>query len=442
MAKDKAARIAALHAEIARLESTDEEPKPGNRKGWRAANGEGCWTVRHWPEGHPKRYTRDGRLAIRLHVYRTTVDAPDGARVEVQAAGKTKAIALGHFDAKVKTLRETASQIIGGTAITSATPYGDWFPVWMAAHGAGLSPASRVAYERQGKRHVVTAIGHIPLGLLTAHHIDQLLARKKEEGLAPNTVGIIRAVVRASLRAAHEKLPHDVLPDDRVYTAVDPIAIIKGHEKPTYTREEAAKLQKAARDGMHPLLRRIYPLILLGFATGGRRNELLGLQHPDLEDDLLNFKRKIGYGKIVDGEPPVEPFLKGNKPGRVAPLTPGVLAALKEIQSQQALERIAWEAAGKTWDARGWIVCRDGGRPMPPETAREGWRMAIAAAKVPEYTIHAMRHSVNEWLREAGVDTRTRADLLGHTEDVNENVYTRTRVDLMRQAAIRRGDVE
>ena len=45
-----------------------------------------------------------------------------------------------------------------------------------------------------------------------------------------------------------------------------------------------------------------------------------------------------------------------------------------------------------------------------------------------------MRRTASTNLKLAGVDSKTRADLLGHNVNVNENVYTQTPLDERREA--------
>lgn len=407
-----------------------------NAKGWREAAGQGNWSPRYWPVDHPKALTRDGKRAVRLWVHRRAVKGPDGASVEVQGTGKTKAIATANFERKVLGLQAGARALIGGVQVTTATPYRDWFPLWLGSlPRAGAS--TRATYERNGKRYVLDAIGHIPLGLITAQHVEQFLARMRDAGLAPATIALLRAIVRASLRAAHDKLPKDVLPDARAFSAVEPVKVTRA-QKPIYTREQAGTIVRLARAAGD----RAWVLGLVGFATGGRLGELLGLWTSDREGDLLQVQRKVVQGGVPGrpGDVRLEPWLKGNLPGKTVPLGADELALLTEWETSLALERIAWEQQGRVWDARGFLVCREGGRPFTHETARDAWRLAVARAGLPYLPPHdAFRHTRNEWLREAGVDGPTRAVLLGHSVAVNEGVYSRERLDLKRAAAVKVG---
>src|SRR4051812_11738954 len=124
-----------------------------NRKGWRESSGQGNWSQRYWPPGHPKALTRDGRRAVNLHVFRRDVENPAdplGRAITVQGAGKTKAIATANFETKLKALREGERQRIGGVAVGGRTPYRDWFALWLAGlHG--VTRSTRDTYERNGR---------------------------------------------------------------------------------------------------------------------------------------------------------------------------------------------------------------------------------------------------------------------------------------------------
>ena len=124
-------------------------------------------------------------------------------RKEVQ--GKVTKVLLDHQQGlPVVTERQTVGQFLKHWLEHSAKP--------------SLRPSSYASYSRLIDRHLVPALGRIPLQKLAPQHVQAFLNEKLASHLSPRTVQYLRAVLR---RALGQALKWGLVPRN-VATLVDP----------------------------------------------------------------------------------------------------------------------------------------------------------------------------------------------------------------------------
>jgi integrase/recombinase XerD len=165
----------------------------------------------------------------------------------------------------------------------------------------------------------------------------------------------------------------------------------------------------AAPTGEGPLPLRDRALLELGYATGARVSELVGLSLPDLlyEDGLV---RVLG---------------KGSKQ-RLVPLGRRALGqvALYVRESRAALDR------GK---GRGRLFLNARGTPLSRVGAWGIIRQAAARAGLTKrVTPHTLRHTFATHLLEGGADLRAVQEMLGHADLSTTQLYTHVDRDYLR----------
>ena len=65
---------------------------------------------------------------------------------------------------------------------------------------------------------------------------------------------------------------------------------------------------------------------------------------------------------------------------------------------------------------------------------RRHFRPKLKAIGLSWVNFHVFRRTHSSLLRDLGIEAKVRADQMGHTVDVNENVYTKTSMDRRREA--------
>jgi len=170
-----------------------------------------------------------------------------------------------------------------------------------------------------------------------------------------------------------------------------------------YRYEDAQRLiAEAART-------RYGPLIVFDFATGLRRGELAGLRWNDVD---LERRTATIAGSIA--QIPRRSWYKATKTEKVATiaLSAEAVAALRAQRARQAAEKLRIGAA--YIDDEYVFAPECGGRPSPGALG-SAVRAIAKKAGLTLRGIHAMRHSTGSWLIRAGVDVRTVAAILRHS---------------------------
>ncbi|MDR1014756.1 MAG: site-specific integrase [Coriobacteriales bacterium] len=183
-----------------------------------------------------------------------------------------------------------------------------------------------------------------------------------------------------------------------VRTAEHPEAPFDGSEGPVC----AAHAQSARRYALG---------CLLGLA-GLRIGEVCGVRRADfdfkggtvrVERGVRTYRGKGGTGWVTDAGP-----TKSRASRRSVPLPP---------EHAALLERLAPE---------GWLI--PGGRTRADVPCKRGYgvwfKRFIAACGHPELSFHGLRHTCGTLLLEEGVDIKTIADILGHSNvSTTANIY-------------------
>lgn len=199
-----------------------------------------------------------------------------------------------------------------------------------------------------------------------------------------------------------------------IFTRAEEMGLIERGKRPKITtlKEDNQRLRYLSTDEEKRLLAaarwpHLADLIVVGLATGLRRDELFSLRKEDV-DLVLNLVT------VTDG--------KGGKL-RTVPLDPGGAAA-------KVLTRL------KKFSRSEWVF-------TSPHSGRKLTRVdkslasACVAAEVEPITLHVLRHTFCTRLAAAGVDVRTIKELAGHA-DIQTTMRYLHLVESNKHAAIRK----
>jgi integrase len=143
--------------------------------------------------------------------------------------------------------------------------------------------------------------------------------------------------------------------------------------------------------------------------TGLRRGELLAVRWSDvdLEAARLEVRRAL---VLVAGEPIfTEPKTKRGR--RSVPLSPETVAALREHRIRQVEERLA---SGPAWHDNGLVFCREDGTLVRPERLADAFKRHVRDARLPQLTLHGLRHSFATLALRVGIHPKVVSEVLGH----------------------------
>lgn len=146
--------------------------------------------------------------------------------------------------------------------------------------------------------------------------------------------------------------------------------------------DEEARLFAALREDLHPLAR-------FALATGLR----------------LGSARTLTWDRVDLAGGRVRVSAKGGKVLEV-PVTPATVAMLANLPREEGVAEVF------TWRPRGARRLR----PVPPDGWRKSWAAALAAAGIPDFRWHDLRHTFATRWRRAGGDILALRRMLGHED--------------------------
>lgn len=353
----------------------------------------------------------------------------DGATRLVAAQGKSRTGAQNAL------LTKLANRPGGGTGIEELKPhhrFADAATLWLTQIQQTQRGTTHQAYRQWLIARVLPDIGEMRLRELRTGYLDAYFTRLRIRGYAPNTLRMIRKVIRGPMALA---VQHEAIPAN----PISGITTIKGQPRQAraLTPEERRRLRTwlagssddlAEREAQETARRRDMPdVVQTMLGTGLRVGELMGIRWSDLNLD--------GTPMIVGGEPVLVPtvtvlgnvtrvrgrglvFHEGKTASakRTVPLPPFVAQALRG--RRERLAELADDAPVFCVMTRGGPTWRDPGKVT-------AWVREIRMWVGLEWmTTHVWRKTAATMLDEAGLSARDIANQMGHAQiSMTQNVY-------------------
>ena len=279
---------------------------------------------------------------------------------------------------------------------------------WLPSIRAHVRPSTWGHYEGNIRRHVVPRIGSLPLGRLSAMHLEALYADLLTDGradgtggLSPRTVGHVHRVLRNALADAVRvgKLHRNAA------------ALARPPSVPH--REMSVWSPEQLRQFLGYLQRtqdRLLALWVLAATTGLRRGELLGLrwQDVDLDHGRVSVMQTLTVAdRVVRFAEP-----KTARGRRSLALDAATVKVLRAHRARQSEERLAWGAA---WPDAGLVFTREDGRHLDPYWPTHALPRLAQEVGLPRIRVHDLRHSYASAALVAGVSAKVVSDRLGHS---------------------------
>lgn len=161
-------------------------------------------------------------------------------------------------------------------------------------------------------------------------------------------------------------------------------------------------------------------MILLILFLGLRRSELCGLKWKDIDffNATISIRRSLQY---LPENGLFEKSTKNDSSCRTIFFSKDLNDILKEYMKWQTKQK---EIAGDLWVNQDWIFTTWNGTPINPDSLTARFNRFIKGTSLPKVTIHGLRHTNATLLIGAGVDLRTVANRLGHSQtSTTTNIY-------------------
>ena len=262
-------------------------------------------------------------------------------------------------------------------------------------------PLTHRTYESIVNTHIIPRLGKVRLSKLTPQHVQSLLNAKKDEGLSPRRVQLIREVLRNALNEAvrAEQLARNVA------ALAEAPKTERGKVSP-FTPEEAKAFLKAAKG------HRLEALFTVALAVGLRHGEALGLRWEDVDLKARTLRVSHALQRVPGkGLQLVEPKSKTSQ--RVIPLPQVAVKALRQHQLRQKQEA-RW--GGTKWQDTGHVFTNSIGKPLEQAMVWHEFKDLLKKAGLRDQRFHDLRHCCASLLLAQGVSARTVMETLGHSQ--------------------------
>jgi integrase len=254
-----------------------------------------------------------------------------------------------------------------------------------AAHT--LRPKTIEQYSYLIRLHIKPHLGTIKLDQLRPEQLQRLYSEKVASGLSPRTVQLIHAVIHKTLGQAV-----------RWGLVMRNVSDLTDPPKPgkpihhIWTVDQAKTFLASVKD--HPW----YPVYLIAVSTGLREGEVLGLHGADIDwaEGVMHIRRTVsqlqGKGGLKIGQP------KTGKSRRSVTLPAMTFKALEPLKGTQGL-----------------LFITASGKPVAPRNLIRHFKLATAAAGLPDIRFHDLRHTCATLLLSLGVHPKVVQEILGHS---------------------------
>lgn len=290
--------------------------------------------------------------------------------------------------------------------------------IWECAVRHQVKPSTFACYTTLIQKHILPAIGGIPVGELDNQVLLSFILERQEQGLSASTLRLILFLLKSAVRCGEKR---------RIFTA-EPLDFFlprdRGNGMKLLSRENRKKLLARLSCCRTPFETGLF----LSSCTGIRVGELCGLKWGDidLDDGVLHIRRTVSRirnmqagssGKGADSKT----FLYIGSPKtetsqRDIPLPAFVLEKLREKRGEE-----------NCYFLTGRLTC------MEPRGVQRRFKNLLRKMGLPEVNIHSLRHSfASQWI-ESGFDSKTLSEVLGHASvKITMDIYVHSSMDRKR----------
>ena len=301
---------------------------------------------------------------------------------------------------------------------------GEWMDKWLEEYMIFTLRESTInGYRNMIEHQIKRFIGDKQLAYLTTADLQKFYNKIKKDGRAIEHPIHGKELSNSMVRKVHMILHQALNLAVRERLIVRNPTIGTTIPKKSYTEKQV--LCDSQLDKFMDAIKREkywYDFFYVEIMTGLRRGEICGIKWSDINftEGTLSIRRsvttKVGGGLMI-GE------TKTNAGERKIILPPSVLTLLREKQSDAICE----------WVFPHYMNPSD---PLHPDAAYRKLKTLLKSVELPLIRFHDLRHTFATHAMQGGVDAKTLAGLLGHTDaSFTLDTYTHVTSDMQRNAS-------
>ncbi|KGR83510.1 tyrosine-type recombinase/integrase [Lysinibacillus odysseyi] len=297
-----------------------------------------------------------------------------------------------------------------------------------------LKPNTQDNYRLTIKNHILPHLGKYKLKSLTPHVLQQYMNMKVREGLARQTLSIIRGILNKALNQA--VYPYKYISENPMLY----VELMKDKDrKPT---KEDLKIQ--SKENLRLLNQRItedHPFYLpfhIGLHCGLRVGELCGLEwkHVNFDEMTIEIEQQLTKRKIEGKDIWVVSSPKSVSGYRTIPVGNALMSILKKAKMNQKENKLKYGEFYRQDPEHDFVCKKENGLHYTPSVIKYQTRELIKGKLGIEFNYHSLRHTHATMLIENGTPIKTVQKRLGHSRSaVTEDRYVHLTEKMARDAA-------
>ncbi|MHA7862065.1 tyrosine-type recombinase/integrase [Tessaracoccus sp. Y36] len=341
--------------------------------------------------GEGSTYKYDGRWYKQGYI-----DEGNGL-VRRKSSAKTRAGAREAWTARLERAEK------GSRRVGQPRNIAELLEVWLERKTPDIRYSTITGYRHTIDAHIVPRLGSLRPTELTVAAVETWQFALSQH-LASSTVRQARSILKQAFDMA---VRHRDVHLNPVTSAV-PLKKSALRVK-AMTEGQARTLLGSIPPGEHQTRARVSLALTLGL----RQGELLALTWDDIVLDgpepqlqvRATLQRQTGRGLVR-----VEP--KTERSRRSIRLSDGQVKILKAHRAAQLERKLL---AGGSYNAERFVFVSGKGTPIDPGNDRQAWYRQLRAAGLPEFRVHAARHTAATLLLKVGLDSSRVQQILGHS---------------------------
>lgn len=277
---------------------------------------------------------------------------------------------------------------------TSKQLFREYAEEWLVTNKARLKPSTYRLYEAYLRTHLLPYFGSAPLSRMAIADVRRFVAQMAATGTSPKSVNNVLVLLKTVLKGAEQ--------DGLI--GVNPAASVKRlkwhrPEMQFLTPAEVSLFLKNTSPDCHTLF-------LVGFTTGLRLGELLGLQWGDIDfaSGFLHVRRSVYRHQYLTP--------KSEYSARKVMLIPAARQSFLAYRTRVNAERLVTRLPGAEpttpvfWDPRMYSA---------EKMIRRQFQRTLRRAGLPAIRLHDMRHTFASLLIHQGESPKFIQRQMGHS---------------------------